>query len=184
MRLTMAMVSMMALVGCSGSVNCQVGGVSLNVSDAIFAVLKDNAGKSTGLLVIMADKPKICDSLKANREPKQSTALFMSMSRVTDTDTLAPDVGEYTVIEGFPTKAGNYAYASFTRTDANCTNTLSSATSGAKSGLIKVTNLKGEANGNASATFDITFGSGDKVTGNFNASYCDISAIQTNPNCE
>jgi hypothetical protein len=180
----MAVVSMLALVGCAGSVNGQVGGVSLSVSDAIFAVLKDNSGKSTGLLVIMADKPKLCDSLKANREPKQATSLFLTMSRVTDTDTLAPDVGEYTVIEGFPTKAGNYAYSSFARTDANCTNTLSSSTSGAKSGLIKVTNLKGETNGSANATFDITFGSGDKVTGNFNATYCDVSQIQNNPNCE
>lgn len=183
-RITMAFVSMLAMAGCAGSVNGQVGGVSLNVSDAIFAILKNDQGKSTGMLVIMADKPKLCDSLKANREPKQSTALFMTMSRVTETDSLAPDVGEYTVIDGIPSRAGNYSYASFSRTDANCTNTLSSSTSGAKSGLIKVTNLKGEANGSANATFDITFGSGDNVKGNFNATYCDISTLQNNPNCE
>lgn len=184
MRRLMLAIPMVMLVGCSGSMSGQVAGHNLSVADAIFAVLKDNSGKSTGLLVVMADKPKICDSLKANREPKQSTALFLSMSRVTDTDTLAPDVGEYTVIEGFPTKAGNYAYSTFSRSDANCDNTVAPSARDAKSGLVKLTNLKAEANGAANATFDITFGSGDKVTGNFNATYCDVTNIQTNPNCE
>ncbi len=184
-RITMALVSMLMMAGCAGSVNGQVGGVSLSVSDAIFGILKDNSGKSAGMFVIMADKPKICDSLKANREPKQSTSLFFSMLRYTENfDTLAPDVGEYTVLDGNVSKGGNYASSAFVRTDANCTNTLSLATSGAKSGLIKLTNLKGETNGSANGTFDVTFGSGDKVTGNFNATYCDISTIQPNPNCE
>ena len=50
---------------------------------------------------------------------------------------------------------------------------------------IKMTNLKGETNGNASGTFDLTFGGGDKVTGSFNATYCDIRKLPTvTPNCE
>jgi hypothetical protein len=156
------------------------------VSDAIFAVLKDDAGKSTGLFVVMADQPKLCESFKANREPKKATSLTMIMSRVTDNDVLAPDVGEYTAISfpSAPTQAGNYSYAQFQRYDDNCTNTLSPSASDAKSGLIKITNLKGETNGVANATFDITFGAGDKITGNFNATYCDITKIQPNPNCE
>jgi hypothetical protein len=181
--MTVSMLSFL-FVGCSGSVNGQVGGVSLTVADAIFAVLKDDAGKSTGLFVVLADKPKLCDSLKANREPKSSTSLVFALSRVSDTSFLAPDVGDYTVIDQNPTQAGNFAFGSFSRTDSNCTNTLSTAAAGAKSGLVKLTALKGEANGVASASFDVTFGGGDKITGNFNASFCDISKLQPSPNCE
>jgi hypothetical protein len=183
-RLLMA-VPMMVLVGCSGSVNGQVGGISLNVADAVFAVLKDDAGKSIAALVVLSDKPKICDSIKANREPKTATSLVFTLYRFSDTDYLAPDTGDYTTVDTNPTSAGSFASANFSRTDSNCTNTLSSSASRGKSGLIKLTNLKGETNGAANATFDITFGAGDKVTGNFNATYCDISKLPTaDPNCE
>lgn len=185
MRTVMLAVAMVAAVGCApGSVSGSVGGVTMNVADAVFAVLKSDAGKSEGLLVILADKPNICTSLKANREPKSATALTMMLYRVTQTDILAPDVGDYTVIDSNPTSAGNYAGASFTRTDANCTNSLSASASSGKSGLIKVTGLKAEANGNATGSFDITFGAGDKVTGNFNAAFCDAVLTDKQPNCE
>lgn len=182
-RLMMA-VAALAMVGCSGSVNGTVGGISLNVSDSIFAILKDNSGKQTGALVFLSDKPRICESLKANRSAKSATGLLLAMSRSNNDGSISPDVGDYTVIDRNPTSAGNFAFASFSRTDSNCDPTLSNDASGAKSGIVKVTTLKGEANGNAVGTFDITFGGGDKVTGNFNASFCDISQVQPNPNCE
>lgn len=172
------------LSGCAGSVNGTVGGVNLSVADAIFAVLKDDAGKSLAALVFLADKPKLCDSLKANREPKQATSLVLAMARYNaNGEVLAPDVAEYTV-NNSPTSGGDYATGYFARTDANCTNTLANDAATGKSGLVKVTNFKGDSTGSANGTFDITFGSGDKVSGNFNATYCDISKIQTNPNCE
>lgn len=182
-RLMMA-VAALAMVGCSGSVSGTVGGISLNVSDSIFAILKDNSGKQTGALVFLSDKPKLCESLKANRTAKSATGLLMAISRSNNDGAIAPDVGDYTVIDQNPTSAGNFAFAGFSRTDANCENTIARDASQAKSGLIKVTTLKGEANGSANGTFDITFGGGDKVTGNFNASFCDISQLQLNPNCE
>lgn len=171
--------------GCGpGSVNGTVGGVSLAVSDAIFAVLKDDTGKQQGLLVLMADKPNICDSLKANREPKSATSLSMLFVRFNaQFEVLAPEVGEYSVVEN-PTVAGNYAGASFNRTDANCTSTLSAQASAARSGLIKLAALKAESNGTASATFDLTFGAGDKISGSVNAKYCDIAVVASSPNCE
>lgn len=184
-RLLMA-VSTLVLAGCAGSVNGQVGGISLAVSDAIFAILKDGSGKSTAALVVLGDKPKICDSLKANREPKSATALFFTLYRFSDTDYLSPDVGEYTTVApGTPSTAGSFASATFSRTDSDCRSTLAANAATGKSGLIKLTNIKGEANGTANATFDVTFGAGDKVTGNFNATYCDISQLPTaDPNCE
>lgn len=186
MRRLMMAVSMLVVSGCAGSVNGQVGGISLAVSDAIFAILKDSSGKSTGALIVMGDKPKICDSLKANREPKSSTGLFLTLYRFSETDYLSPDVGEYTTVApGTQSSAGSFASAFFSRTDSDCRPTIAGNASSGKSGLIKLTNIKGEANGTANATFDITFGAGDKVTGNFNATYCDISMLPTaDPNCE
>ncbi|MFO0594313.1 MAG: hypothetical protein U0228_03385 [Myxococcaceae bacterium] len=183
-RMMLMVAAIAALSGCSGSVSGTVGGNSLPVADAIFAVLKDTAGKTTGAIIVLADKPKICDSLKANREPKSSTSMFFSIARITATDSLAPDVGDYTVIDTLPTAAGSFAFAGFSHTDTNCTNTLSGSASTGKSGLVKVTNFKGDSTGSANGTFDVTFGGGDKVTGSFNATFCDISTLQSNPNCE
>jgi hypothetical protein len=185
-KMTLVMGLFAAMVsGCAGSVNGTVGGVNLSVADAIFAIIKDDAGKSIAAFLVMADKPKICDSLKANREPKTSTAMTITLFRFSATDYLAPDAMDYTVIDTNPTGAGSYASANFSRTDSNCTNTLADSASSGKSGLVKLTNLKGETNGTANGTFDITFGAGDKVTGNFNATYCDLSKLpQTTPNCE
>ena len=183
-RLVTMLVAVAALSGCAGSVNGTVGGVNMSVSDAIFAVLKNPMGQTVAAIVVLADKPKVCDSLKANREPKQSTSLSIFLARYNnDGDPLAPDAVEYTV-NNQPTTGGNYSTAFFNRTDANCTNTLSSDASTAKSGLVKVTNFKGDSSGSANGTFDVTFGGGDKVTGSFNATFSDISALGLNPNCE
>ena len=184
-RLMMA-VAALAMVGCSGSVSGTVAGNSLNVADSIFAILKNDAGKQTGALVFLSDKPKLCESLKANRTAKSATGLLFAMSRSNNDGIIAPDVGEYTVISvgQTPTSAGNYSVGVFSRSDANCDNQISDDSSRAKSGLIKVTALKGETNGNAAGNFDVTFGCGDKVTGSFKATFCDISQVQANPNCE
>lgn len=185
MRRLMLAIPMVMMAGCSGSMNGQVAGHSLSVADAIFAILKDDQGKATSAIVIMADKPKICDSLKANREPKTSTALFFTLFRFSDTDYLSPDAAEYTTVDSNPNSAGAYAFASFQRTDSDCRNTVAIDASRGKSGLVKLTNIKGETGGSANATYDVTFGAGDKVSGNFNATYCDITKLPaTDPNCE
>lgn len=185
MRRMMVAVPVMAMLGCSGSMSGSVGGVTMNVADAIFAVLKDDNGKSVAALIIMADQPKICDSLKANRQPKSATALVLSLFRIANNDFLAPDVGDFTAIDTNPSGAGSYARANFSHTDSNCTNTLANNASTGKSGLIKLTNIKGEANGAANGTFDITFGAGDTVKGSFNATYCDLTKLPaTTPNCQ
>jgi hypothetical protein len=177
-----AAVAMMTLAGCSGSMNGQVGGLSLNVADAAFAILRDDQGKATSAIVVMSDKPKICEAYKSNRVAKTSTSLAFTLFRFSDTDYLSPDAAEYTTTDNTPTSAGSYAWAFFERTDSDC---RASTDARGKSGLVKLTNIKGEANGSANATFDITFSTGDKVTGSFNATYCDITKLPTTtPNCE
>lgn len=179
-----------ALSGCGGgSVSGTVSGISLAVQDSIFFVIKDDAGKTQYLSVIMADKPNLCDTLKANRLPKSATSLSFGLLNVKVDNgvptILAPDVGSYTVTESQVTQTGFFATAGFDRSDANCTSSLADTASNGKSGLVKITSIKAEANGNLAGTFDVSIGTqADKLTGSLNARFCDVTKLQANPNCE
>lgn len=184
-RILVAALLAVGMVGCAGSAEGKVAGYNLAVADAIFGTYKDDDGKNIGVQLIMADKANLCESLKANRKPKGATYLSLAMLRIGDDGVLAPDAVDYTVKEGlepFLTK-GNNASATFTREDSSCSSTITGSAGGGKSGLIKVTNLKAETGGTATATFDITFGDGS-LKGSFNAQYCDLAALTDNPNCE
>lgn len=188
--LVAAMTVISAFSGCGGgSVNGNVSGISLNVLDSIFVVIKDDAGKTQGVTVLMGDKPNICDTLKANREPKSATTLVFSMFNAKFENGvgsyLAPDVGSYTVIDMPTSIGGQFTFAAFGRTDANCTASLTGAASQGKSGLVKVSQLTASAGGSLTGTFDVSIGTqADKLTGNINAKYCDASKIPDKLNCE
>ena len=188
MRKILMGLSAILAVGCGGSgVSGTVVGNTLSVKDTLFAVLKNDEGKSAGLLIAMADQPGMCDKLKANREPKNMTSLFFLLGNFSDTgESLAPDVSDYTIKESLAaTDKGHLGRAFFSKTDANCTNTLQEKNTIGQSGLVKVSKLDGSPNGTANGTFDITMGSQtDKLTGSFSATYCDITKLQDNPNCE
>jgi hypothetical protein len=186
-KLALTLAAIMSAACSPGSFSGTIVGTPLSVQDVIFAVLKTEQGKSAGMFVLMSDKPNMCASLKANREPKNATAVMFQLLRISaNAEILAPEIGDYTVkplVAG--SGAGNYAYSVFAKTDANCTEALSATNVVGQSGIVKVTALKAEANGTAAGTFDITYGTqNDKVTGAFNASYCDITQIAQSPNCE
>lgn len=185
-RLALALVAVvLSSCGGPGSMSGTVAGIKLDVKDSIFALIKNQQGETVGMFLAMSDKTDMCATVKANRQPKNLTATLFSMVRYTDMGTtLAPDVGEYTVINAQPPRGGNYAGAFFSHTDTNCTSTIADSAATGSSGIIKLTSLKGEANGYASGSYDITFGASDKVTGSFNAKFCDIQQLPTNPNCE
>jgi hypothetical protein len=176
-----------ALTGCGGSFSGTVNGISLNVQDSIFGLLKDEMGKSAGLVIFMADQPGLCDKLKANREPKNSTSMtFLLFNVSNDGMQLAPSTGDYTITSSLTaTTRGNIGIASFSKSDGNCTATIQPANTTGQSGIVKLSALNSSAGGQATGTFDITVGTqNDKVTGSIAASFCDISRIQQNPNCE
>lgn len=181
----MAVGAAIALSACGGSVNGPVAGAQLGVADSVFFVNKDSAGKTKALIVVLADKPNICTSLKANRQPKNATSMVLSLIRLSaNGEVLAPDVADYTVTDQF-SGAGNWGFAEFSKTDSNCTSVLASTATGGRSGVVKLTAINANTGGTAAGTFDITFGSqNDKVTGNFNSTYCDLSTLGSNPNCE
>lgn len=181
-RILVAALLMTGLVGCAGSAEGKVAGHNLAVADAIFGVTKDDDGKNNFLLVAMSDQPNLCDKFKANRRPKGATSLTFVMYRIADLKLLAPDQGEYTVTSDAFSN-GNKASVTFSREDSSCADTISNNAGNGKSGLIKLTNLKAETGGTANGTFDVTFGDGS-LKGGFNATYCDLSQLTDNPNCE
>lgn len=186
-RVTLGLVAAVFLSACGGPgyMDGTVAGLNLSVKDAIFALIKDTSGTTQGMYLIMADKPDLCATIKANRQPKSLSGVIFSMIRYTDTGTvLAPEVGDYTVINSTPPRGGSYAGAFFGHTDANCTSTIAQAAATGSSGLVKLTSMKAEAGGSASGTFDVTFGTSDKVKGGFNAAFCDVTSLGNNPSCE
>jgi hypothetical protein len=170
--------------GCN-SFNGKVGGTELQVVEALFFPYKEN-GAVTGASVIMSNKPKLCDSLKGNRVPKNSVYMVASVGRYTAAGAVAPDVGDYTVTTAAVTQPGNYAAAIFASLDANCNSLLNISSSVGQSGLVKVQSYKAEQGGSMSGTFDITFGTqSDKTSGSFTAQYCDLTNnFPSNANCE
>lgn len=177
-------------VGCGGpgSFNGTVDGKSLSVEDAVFAPIKSNNGDTVGVALALSDVPDMCAQIKANREPKGATVASFLLLRVgSDGNGLAPDVGEFKVTDSFEhTPQGNFAFGGFSKSDANCNNEIANDHSSAKSGVVKVDALELKKDGSLTGTFDVTFGTqADKVTGSFNAAFCDVSAISdTEPNCE
>lgn len=186
-RITFVLAAAVVLSACGGPghMDGTVAGINLSVKDAIFTLIKDTSGNTTGMFVVMADKPDLCTTVKANRQPKELTGVMFSMVQYTDAaGVLAPDVADYTVINTTPPRGGHYAGALFAHTDANCTSTIAATAGTGSSGLVKLTSMKAETGGTASGTFDVTFGTSDKVTGSFNAAFCDVQTLGSSANCE
>ncbi|HEY0882566.1 MAG TPA: hypothetical protein VGD87_13580 [Archangium sp.] len=183
MRRLLVAVAAVVSAGCAGSVNGEVAGLRLSVADSIFWYALDTSGRVNGVFLTLADRPRLCEELKANREKAQKTSLSFTLFTLTQSEVLPPQPGDYTVSD-VPETPGNFAYALFSRSDAACQPTLSEPSGFGRSGLVKLERIRGEKGGNAAGTFDVTFGTGDRVTGNFNAEFCDIAVAPARPSCE
>lgn len=176
-----------AATGCPGpgSISGTVSGIKASVKDAAYVDLKDSSGKVQAALVILADKSNICDSIKASREPKEMTGLWMMLVQYgSDGYTQLPTEGDYTVTDTQPSQPGKYAQVLFVHTDANCNNALSSSQSYGVSGLVTASSFtQGK---HASGKFDVTVGDqNDKIKGSFSAEFCDLGNVDIgNLNCE
>ncbi len=184
--LVIACSSLLVACGSPGDFKGKVDDRELSVEDAVFLPLKDDAGKTLGVMLYMVDQPDICSTLKANRDPKNTTVFSALLVRSNGEQVLAPEEGDYTVTNNFlNVGSGNHALAIFGKNDANCDNAVSGDRGIGRSGIINVKELALGSDGAMSGTFDITFGSqGDKVSGSFNAAYCDVNMESFNPNCE
>jgi hypothetical protein len=167
--------AVVSLAACSPNiVNGTVAGNGLVVADAALWAQKDSSGNVEAAVLLLSDKPGLCDALKANRQAKNQTYLVLQLFSFNDqAQRLVPGPGDFTVVDTDPTRGGNYATAQFVKTDSACVNTLSPAVSKAKSGLVKVSTLALTASSHGIGTFDATFGT-DNVTGAFSTSYCEV----------
>ncbi len=190
MRTTLLAVTALTLSACAGnSFDGKVAGETLAIKSAVFLQNHDSSGKPTSASIYFADVDGSCDYVKANRQPKNGTYVgFFLFNRDSNGNEIAAGVGDYTVIDLISlnglTQKGDFASSNFVKDDASCNNVLSGSSSTAKSGLLKVSSFKAETGGGISGSFDITYGDqADKVSGSFNADYCDAN-FTTSPNCE
>ncbi len=175
----------LAACGGPGSFNGTVAGIKLDVKSSVFLQGTDSNGVPNSAWVALTDVPAACDEVKSNRTPKNGTIVVFLLERYdANNKRIAPDKGDYTVTDNIFSSSGNIAFANFSKQDTNCTNTIQAKNSTGRSGLIKVDGYKGVTGGNISGSFDVTFGDqNDRVTGGFNADFCD-AAIPLTPNCE
>jgi hypothetical protein len=184
-KLSLLAAACLAASGCS-SFNGRVAGKELAVQDALFFNYLFN-GQTVGATIILVDKPRVCDSLKANRVPKNANFAALTLFRVTSSGSVVPpDTGDYTVTTNVAPTVGNFAYGQFNALDANCNQTLPDTANQGTSGLVKVNSYKPSEGGGMTGTFDITWGAqNDKSTGTFNATYCNLTTnFPSNANCE
>ncbi len=153
----------------SGSVNGTIRGASMRVADAISGNYFNPIGLYTGYGVIaLSTSGGLCGTWGAGKQPKSSQFLLFEVFDInltTSQNTAPSGPGSYTVLAN-PGVIARPAYVTYLALDANCH--LSSAIGGSSGTLT----LSSVGNGGYSGTFDVTFNSGDRVTGSFNASNC------------
>jgi hypothetical protein len=164
----------LALAGCGGpgSFHGTVGGMTLEVKDSLFLAQKNSSGQIASLVLLMTDKPGLCDAMKAGNIISSMIYFQAVLSETSSGQIAVPSAGDYTVTDGtsVPPK---FAIASVSRTDATCHSTQ---TVGGAGGKITLSGYKAEAGGELTGTFDATFGTtAERGSGDFNAEYCDAS---------
>jgi len=168
-------VAMIAVAGCGGngsgnSVSGNIGGGTLAVADAVSVPYVAGASSDGATAIVLSNSGGVCADFTAGQQPPNVQALTFEVFRIDDSGHPAKPtaVGGYPIVrqqEG-PAPSGNTAIAAFTTTDASCeeTRTLDAIT-----GSITLERL--DATGYA-GIFDLTFDSGDHVTGRFDAPTC------------
>ena len=174
------------LLACAGLVACgsngasatfagTVHGVTMQPKDAISAkaTVAFSSGAAPVAAIVISDLGGLCITVSANLEPKSSRALFLFLADVnSSTGAIEPAAatGVFPVfVVGSGTPPAHFSVASFGANDALCKEITAQAAD-AVSGSVTLT-----ANGGGAydGTYDLTFDSGDHVTGAFHTGACD-----------
>ena len=160
--------------GASATFVGTVHGQALSPADAISsqATVAFTSGTTPVAALIFSDAGTLCTRLSANQEPKSSRALLIFLADAdAATGAIEPPAGTgtyavFTVGSGNP--PAHFAVASFGANDAAC-HAIAAQSASAVSGTVTLTR-----NGQASyaGTYDLTFDSGDRVTGEFDTAAC------------
>jgi hypothetical protein len=161
----------LATAGCGGpgSFHGTVGGMTLEVKDSLF-LAQQSQGQTASLVLLMTDKPGLCEAMKAGKVLSNMTYLQVVLTETYNSQLVVPTTGDYGVTDG-TTVPPKFALASLSRTDATCHSTM---TVGGAGGKISLSAYKAEASGTMNGTFDATFGAtAEHGTGDFDADFCD-----------
>jgi hypothetical protein len=152
----------------SGNIDGTIRGASVRVADAISTNYFFSTVPVTSYGVIaLSSSGGLCGTWGAGKQPKSSQFLLLAVSDTNPAGqgTAPSGPGSYTVVTN-PQTIAKPALVAYFAVDANCQLT---STAGGTSGTVTLSSV---ANSGYSGTFDVTFDSGDHVTGSFKASNC------------
>ena len=158
----------------SATFDGSVRSVSMQPKDAISSVatVRLASGAAPAAAIIISDAGALCTKVSANLEPASSRALILFLADVnpsTGALQAAAGIGVYPIfILGSGVPPAHFAVATFGANDASCKD-IPADSADATSGSITLT---GNAGGEYAGTYDLTFDSGDHVTGAFDTAVC------------
>jgi hypothetical protein len=177
-------------VGCGGgavisnSINGTVSGYSLTPLAAVSTVAQNGPSTSFAILMMTGRGKDECSLITAGHQLQSTQALQLRIATRTEdqdhnTTTQPPSLtGVYPVYPEPQTPVvGRFAILDFVVTDATCT---AAQIFEAASGNLTLTRI--DANG-YSGTFDVTFSSGDHLSGSFDSATCAAIIGNVNTSC-
>ena len=163
--------------GASATFLGTVRGASMFPTDFISsqATVSFASGVVPAAAIVLSDAAALCTDVSANRQPSNSRMLSIFLTDVDAGGSLRAPKGTatYTIFAGSGSPPPHFAVASYLVDDESCSEvTARSATAAA--GTVTLT---GNADGAYAGTYDLTFDSGDRVTGAFHTAICRGLAI-------
>ena len=153
------------------AVNGSVSGYSLHARDGVSEVVQ-NAPSVSFAMVLVTSVSNACPLFSAGHMLRNDQTLLLRLATRTRNETgpkTSPPamVGEYPVVREVATpSSGNFAVLDFVLVDETC---VASQTLESDAGKVTLTRI--DAKG-YTGTFDVTFTSGDHVTGRFDTTDC------------
>lgn len=163
------------LIGCGkapAQVTGTVAGAALHAKDAV-ALTETSQARIT---IAVFDRDRVCDELKMAQTFPSATVFQLGVQVPAGQQVAAGTfaIGDVAVA---PLAAG-VAFAAFAHNDAQCKASAVSATSGA----VSITHITWNGlNATASGHFDVSFDSGDRLTGTFDAPSCTVGTDSSLP---
>src|SRR5438105_3070435 len=158
----------------SGTFVGTVHGETLSPADSISdpATVMFTSGFTPVGAIVLSDASGLCTRVSANRDAKGARALTLFLSDVNAQDgTIGPPAGTgaYPVfVVGSGSPPAHFSVAAFSASDLLCKK-IPDKSAAAVSGSVTLTR---NADGAYAGSYDLTFDSGDRVTGSFDAATC------------
>ncbi len=151
---------------------------AFKVADSIFMPVIAN-GEVVGGDILIADQPQLCEAVRSGFLPSRMKAVMFRVFRLQQDRIVAPDVGEYELLDAAPKKPGNYAVAQRLESDLNCKQTLSARDATLDFGDVGIEQMDTTNKAIVRGRFNVSrfkfngdYDSGNIIEGAFSADYC------------